>query len=123
MTLHFRTEAPDVDELAATYDLVVAADGLNSAVRARYADTFRPTLDVRDCRYMWLGTDKVFDAFKFYIAQTPYGVMQIHGYPFDATGQHVHRGDDARGVAARGLRATSPTGRGRPASPTRSRSP
>ena len=35
---------------------------------------------------MWLGTDKVFDAFKFYVAQTPYGVMQIHGYPFDATG-------------------------------------
>ena len=44
------------------------------------------SLDVRDCRYMWLGTDKVFDAFKFYVAQTPYGVMQIHGYPFDATG-------------------------------------
>ena len=35
---------------------------------------------------MWLGTDKVFDAFKFYIAQTPYGVMQVHGYPFDAHG-------------------------------------
>jgi anthraniloyl-CoA monooxygenase len=86
VTLHFRTEAPDVDELAASYDLVLAADGLNSAIRNRYADTFRPTLDVRDCKYIWLGTDKVFDAFKFYIAQTPYGVMQIHGYPYDATG-------------------------------------
>jgi anthraniloyl-CoA monooxygenase len=35
---------------------------------------------------MWLGTDKVFDAFKFYVAETPYGVMQIHGYPYDAHG-------------------------------------
>ncbi|MGA8245449.1 MAG: FAD-dependent monooxygenase, partial [Nocardioides sp.] len=86
VTLHFRTEAPDVDRLAGSYDLVVAADGLNSAVRQRYADTFRPTLDVRDCKYIWLGTDKVFDAFKFYVAETPYGVMQIHGYPYDATG-------------------------------------
>jgi anthraniloyl-CoA monooxygenase len=86
VTLNFQTEAPDVDELAASHDLVVAADGLNSAVRQRYSDTFQPTLDVRDCRYIWLGTDKVFDAFKFYIAQTPYGVMQIHGYPYDATG-------------------------------------
>jgi len=86
VTLHFRTEAPDIDELVSTHDLVVAADGLNSGVRQRYADTFRPTLDVRDCRYIWLGTDRVFDAFKFYIRQTPYGVMQIHGYPFDATG-------------------------------------
>src|SRR3954471_8888422 len=86
VTIHFRTEAPDVTELAATHDLVVAADGLNSAVRARYAETFRPSLDVRDCRYIWLGTDKVFDAFKFYVRETPYGVMQIHGYPYDATG-------------------------------------
>jgi anthraniloyl-CoA monooxygenase len=86
VTLNFRTEAPEVDELAASYDLVVAADGLNSAVRRRYADTFRPTLDVRDCRYIWLGTSRVFDAFKFYVRETPYGVMQIHGYPYDATG-------------------------------------
>jgi anthraniloyl-CoA monooxygenase len=86
VTLNFRTEAPDVGRLAASYDLVVAADGLNSPVRQRYADTFRPTLDVRDCRYIWLGTDLVFDAFKFYVRDTPHGVMQIHGYPFDATG-------------------------------------
>jgi anthraniloyl-CoA monooxygenase len=86
VAVHFRTEAPPVDELSAAYDLVIAADGLNSAVRARYAETFRPSFDVRDCKYMWLGTDKVFDAFKFYIHETPYGVMQIHGYPFDATG-------------------------------------
>ncbi len=59
----------------------------------------------RDCKYMWLGTDKVFDAFKFYIAQTPYGVMQIHGYPFDAHGQHVHRRDERRGVGAAGFAA------------------
>ncbi|MFZ2013729.1 MAG: bifunctional salicylyl-CoA 5-hydroxylase/oxidoreductase [Nocardioides sp.] len=86
VTMHFRTEAPDVGELAASYDLVIAADGLNSPVRARYADTFRPSLDVRDCKYIWLGTSRVFDAFTFDIRQTPYGVMQIHGYPYDATG-------------------------------------
>ena len=86
VTMHFRTEAPDVGELAASYDLVVAADGLNSPVRARYADTFRPDLDVRDCKYIWLGTSRVFDAFTFDIRQTPHGVMQIHGYPYDATG-------------------------------------
>ncbi len=84
--VRFSTPAPDVAELSRDYDLVVACDGLGSAVRTTYADTFRPTLDVRDCKYMWLGTDKVFDAFKFYVEQTPYGVMQIHGYPFDRTG-------------------------------------
>ncbi len=86
VTVHFRREAPAVTELAATHDLVVAADGLNSVVRATYADSFRPTLERRDCKYMWLGTDKVFDAFKFYVRETPFGVMQVHGYPFDAHG-------------------------------------
>ena len=84
--VHFRTDAPDVDELAAEYDLVLAADGINSYVRTRHAESFQPTLDHRKCKYMWLATDKVFDAFKFYILETPYGVMQIHGYPYDDTG-------------------------------------
>ncbi|MGA8455053.1 MAG: bifunctional salicylyl-CoA 5-hydroxylase/oxidoreductase [Streptosporangiaceae bacterium] len=86
VTVHFCAEAPDPVALAASHDLVVAADGANSAARAAFAGTFRPDLDVRQCKYMWLGTDLVFDAFKFYIEQTPYGVMQIHGYPYDATG-------------------------------------
>ena len=84
--LHFRTAAPDPDELAGTHDLVVAADGVNSPIRAKYADRFRPTVDTRQCRYMWLGTDRVFDAFTFDVRRTPYGVMQVHAYPYDATG-------------------------------------
>ncbi|MFC4055520.1 bifunctional salicylyl-CoA 5-hydroxylase/oxidoreductase [Actinomadura syzygii] len=86
VAVHFRAEAPDVAGLAATHDLVVASDGLNSAVRAAYADSFRPDLEQRACKYMWLGTDKVFEAFKFFILETPYGVMQGHAYPFDSHG-------------------------------------
>ncbi len=82
----FRTEAPPVEELSASYDLVIASDGLNSRVRSTYAASFRPSIETRRCRYMWLGTDKVFDAFTFVVRETPYGVMQIHGYPFDAHG-------------------------------------
>jgi anthraniloyl-CoA monooxygenase len=84
--LLFGTQAPAPQTLAAEHDLVIAADGANSAIRARYASSFGPQVDTRNCRYMWLGTDLVFDAFKFYIEQTPHGVMQIHGYPYDATG-------------------------------------
>jgi anthraniloyl-CoA monooxygenase len=86
VTLRFNTEAPSTRELALTHDLVVCADGVNSMAREAHAATFRPTLDVRRCKFMWLGTDLVFDAFKFYIVETPHGVMQIHGYPYDATG-------------------------------------
>jgi anthraniloyl-CoA monooxygenase len=84
--LHFSSQAPPAAELAACHDLVVAADGASSATRAALAPAFGPALDVRQCKYMWLGTDLVFDAFTFYIAATPHGVMQVHGYPYDATG-------------------------------------
>ncbi len=78
----FGTQAPDVAGLAASHDLVVAADGMNSATRGRFAGAFGPELESRRCRYIWLGTDLVFDAFKFYILDTQAGIMQVHGYPY-----------------------------------------
>lgn len=84
--VHFHTPAPDAEQLSAEYDLVLAADGVNSAIRTRFADVFRPTVERGHSKYMWLGTDNVFEAFKFYILQTPHGVMQIHGYPYGTEG-------------------------------------
>ncbi|GAA3583283.1 bifunctional salicylyl-CoA 5-hydroxylase/oxidoreductase [Klugiella xanthotipulae] len=86
VTVHYSTLAPDTDELSRDYDLVLAADGLNSMVRTRYADSFKPHLDPRPCKFIWLGTDLVFEAFKFFIKETDYGVMQIHGYPYSDQG-------------------------------------
>ncbi|HEX6148222.1 bifunctional salicylyl-CoA 5-hydroxylase/oxidoreductase [Nocardioides sp.] len=86
VTVHFRTEAPDPDLLREEYDLVVAADGLNSTVRSRYSDAFGPTLDRRHNKYIWFGTDLVFEAFQFFVKQTEWGTMQIHGYPYSDAG-------------------------------------
>src|SRR6202453_3476126 len=78
----FGREVTDVAGLTATHDLVVAADGMNSATRARFAPSYGPEPDRRRCRYIWLGTSRVFDAFKFYVLDTPAGIMQVHGYPY-----------------------------------------
>ncbi|MFD7644496.1 bifunctional salicylyl-CoA 5-hydroxylase/oxidoreductase [Kitasatospora sp. NPDC059795] len=84
--VHYRTPAPDVEELRAAHDLVLAADGVNSAVRSALAPAFGPSLDRRHNKYIWLGTDLVFEAFQFFVKQTEWGTMQIHGYPYSATG-------------------------------------
>ena len=84
--LVFGTLAPEVERLRATHDLVVGADGVNSQTRAAYAGVFRPSLDRRSNKYMWLGTDRVFEAFQFFIKQTPWGTMQVHGYPYSHQG-------------------------------------
>ena len=80
--IRFRAPAPDPVRLAAGYDLVVAADGAKSQTRTAFAGAFQPSLEARRCKYIWLGTDLVFDAFKFYVLDTSWGAMQVHGYPY-----------------------------------------
>jgi anthraniloyl-CoA monooxygenase len=84
--VRYRTEAPDVDRLRADHDLVVAADGVNSVIRTKHGEAFGPDIDQRVNKYIWLGTDLVFEAFQFFVKQTPWGTMQIHGYPYSAAG-------------------------------------
>ena len=82
--LDFETEAKDVSAYA-DYDLVVGSDGANSRVRSALADKFRPDIDVRACKYIWLGTRQTFhDAFTFIFEQTEHGWIWVHAYQFDA---------------------------------------
>jgi anthraniloyl-CoA monooxygenase len=84
VTIHYRQPAPPLDLLRTKHDLVVAADGVNSVTRQSLQEVFQARVDVRRARYMWLGTSLVFDAFKFFIAETDFGVVQAHAYPYSA---------------------------------------
>ena len=85
VNLVFETDAADDQAAAAKYeaDLVIACDGLNSRIRQRYAETFEPDVDLRKCRFVWLGTHQTFDAFTFAFEQTEHGWFQAHAYQFD----------------------------------------
>lgn len=87
--LRFRAQAPPVAELMAAYDLVVAADGVHSLTREAYAEVFGPSVEEHRCRYIWLAADFAFDSFRFEIAETEHGVMQLHGYPYAADASTV----------------------------------
>ena len=64
-------------------DLVIASDGINSKIRERYKDEFKPDLVVRPNRFIWFGTNKLFDAFTFDFQRTEHGWFQAHIYKFD----------------------------------------
>jgi anthraniloyl-CoA monooxygenase len=83
--LVFETDVADDQALAAQYeaDIVIASDGLNSRIRNRYATTYQPDVDLRQCRFVWLGTRKTFDAFTFAFEKTEHGWFQAHAYKFD----------------------------------------
>ncbi|MBO9427849.1 bifunctional salicylyl-CoA 5-hydroxylase/oxidoreductase [Labrenzia sp. R4_1] len=82
--LKFETEVGSAEDYRKDYDLVVAADGLNSRTRTLYADTFKPDIDVRKCHFVWLGTHQTFsDAFTFIFEKTEHGWVWAHAYQFD----------------------------------------
>jgi len=83
--LVFETDVADDAAAAREFgaDVVIASDGLNSRIRTRYAATYRPDIDERRCRFVWLGTKKLFPAFTFAFVETPHGWFQAHAYQYD----------------------------------------
>ena len=79
----FQHEVRDEAEFADA-DLLIAADGVNSRVRQQYAPAFEPNVDVRKCRFIWLGTTQRFPAFTFAFEPTEHGWFQIHAYQFSS---------------------------------------
>src|ERR671910_881487 len=71
------------DPATVSGDVVVAADGVNSMFRRRYADVLGTVVEPQGCKYVWFGTDLVLDAFRFIFRETTDGLFQVHAYPFD----------------------------------------
>ena len=83
--LSFETEIDDPKPFMESHDLVVAADGLNSRARAAFAEVFKPDIDVRKCKFVWLGTHQKFDdAFTFIFEETEHGWVWAHAYQFES---------------------------------------
>ena len=82
VNLRFSTEV-DSDEDFPDADLIIACDGINSKIRSRYAEHFRPDIVVRPNRFIWLGTNRLYDAFTFAFEKTEHGWFQAHIYKFD----------------------------------------
>ena len=64
-------------------DLIIASDGVNSRIRTRHQDVFKPDIVVRPNRFIWLGTHKLYDAFTFLFEKTEHGWFAAHIYKFD----------------------------------------
>ncbi len=80
--LHFESDVEDIETLRDA-DLVIAADGVNSATRDRYAEHFQPDVDFRPNRFVWLGTTRPFDAFTFFFRETEHGLWRVHAYQYE----------------------------------------
>jgi len=82
--IDFETEAKDPSDFPDA-DLILAADGVNSGIRAKYADRLMPTLDWRRNKFVWLGTTRPHPAFTFHFKPHATGLFRVHAYQYDAT--------------------------------------
>ncbi|MCW5752112.1 MAG: FAD-dependent monooxygenase, partial [Alphaproteobacteria bacterium] len=81
--LEFGVEvAPDLAAFADA-DLIVAADGINSAIREQNRAHFRPSIDWRRNKFVWLGTTRPLSTFTFIFRANEHGLFQVHAYRFD----------------------------------------
>jgi 2-polyprenyl-6-methoxyphenol hydroxylase-like FAD-dependent oxidoreductase len=83
VTLRFSTEVSDLGRYRDA-DLILAADGVNSSVRTAHAERFRPNIDWRPNRFVWLGTTYPFPAFTFIFKEDAHGLWRVHAYRYNA---------------------------------------
>jgi anthraniloyl-CoA monooxygenase len=81
----FRTEIQDLEPLRQDFDLFVGADGVNSTIRLRYAERFKPDLDARPHRYIWYGTNRLFHGLTLTFRENEAGTFAAHSYKFNKT--------------------------------------
>ncbi len=82
--IRFLTNVADLSELGPC-DLLVGADGANSLVRRTYADFFLPMVDLRQNKYIWLGTEQPFDGLTMGFRLANAGLFITHSYRFGPT--------------------------------------
>lgn len=81
--VRYSTEAPRLETLASTHDLVVGADGTNSTVRRfleRRADLGH-TVDTASAKFIWFATGHLFDGLTFLHRVSDHGNFAVHAYP------------------------------------------
>jgi len=83
VTLHFCSDAPAATDLMRSHDLVIAADGANSAVRSRLVDAFGHTSAIGGAKYVWLGSTVRLPRSTFHVRRDGRGTFALHAYPFD----------------------------------------
>src|SRR5712691_10676896 len=78
VSVNFHREIADVNALWSDSDLFIGADGVNSLVRESFKQYFQPDLSARPNKYIWYGTNQLFQGLTLTFRETPTGVFAAH---------------------------------------------
>jgi len=83
--LHFSETIGEADfeRRFAGADLIVVAQGINSPIRAKYAEEFGAKIVETRNKFVWLGSTRPLDAFTFFFRMTDQGPFCAHTYQYE----------------------------------------
>jgi anthraniloyl-CoA monooxygenase len=82
VNLHFEQNVDDLSQFADS-DIIVACDGIGSAIRTKFASEFGTKIELKKNRFVWLGSTKPLDAFTYFFRTTPFGTIVAHTYQYE----------------------------------------
>ncbi len=82
VNLHFEQNVDDLNQFADS-DIIVACDGIGSAIRTQFASEFGTKIELKKNRFVWLGSTKPLDAFTYFFRTTPFGTIVAHTYQYE----------------------------------------
>jgi len=82
VNLHFEQNVDDLSQFADS-DIILASDGIASAIRTQYQNEFGTKIELKKNRFVWLGSTKPLDAFTYFFRSTPHGTIVAHSYQYE----------------------------------------
>ncbi len=76
-------DAADLKNRFPDSDVIVAGDGINSAIRQHHADAFQPSMVWKSNRFCWMGSTRQMDEFNYFFRETEHGHMVAHCYQYE----------------------------------------
>ncbi len=83
MTFGAEVDASNLKQQFPDSDVIVASDGINSAIREQFRDGFRPTTAWKSNRFCWMGSNRPMEEFNYFFRETEYGQMVAHCYQYE----------------------------------------
>jgi len=85
INMHFETrvDPAEFETRFADSDMILASDGIGSAVREHFKEGFKPTTVMKSNHFVWLGSERPLKDFTYFFKETEFGLICAHTYQYE----------------------------------------
>ena len=83
LTFGKRIDVENLEAEFASSDMILACDGIGSAIRDHYSDYFKPSITQKTNRFTWMGSTRKVEDFTYFFKDSQYGPICAHTYQYE----------------------------------------